>query len=253
MHPFLKDTDGFTLVEMAIVLAIIGIIAGLSLPLMTHYKDQERKQITLKHQEIVLTVLGIYAARHHQLPCPSDQLLGNNSGMARLSCNDKTQTKAFGFIPFRTLGIPESKTKDAYGHPMYYAVNPSLTDKDSYCISQSTDYTFKSLTVFDETGQPVMDPQENVPLAVVIVSEGEAYKKPVSSQEVENVTPNLQFYAHPYSQNPNQPFRQFILWASRDMLIRYYGNSTCTKADLRLDTQPRPSRDIMNEPDPLFQ
>jgi prepilin-type N-terminal cleavage/methylation domain-containing protein len=254
---FLKDTYGFTLVEMAIVLAILGIIIGLSLPLLTHFKDQERKQITLKHQELVLTALGTYVARHHQLPCPADQdqdTLGTSSGMARLSCNDFTQSNAFGFIPFRTLGIPEAKTKDAFGHPMYYAVNPALTNKDSYCMNQTpTDDPLSTLTVVDESGQQVIDHQENVPLAVVLVSEGEAYKKPTSLEEIENVTPNLKFYSRPYSQNPDGPFRHFIIWANRDMLMSYYGHSTCTKSTLRPESQSMQPRDIMNEPDPLFQ
>jgi prepilin-type N-terminal cleavage/methylation domain-containing protein len=247
----LNDSDGFTLVELAIVLAIFGIIAGLSLPLMTHFKDLGRKQITFKHQEIVLTALGTYVARHHQLPCPSDVHI---AGMARLSCNDRTQTHAFGLIPFRTLGIPEDKTKDAYGHPMHYAVNPALTSKDSYCMNFTTSEGMEStLTVSDESGQPVIDHREKVPIAVVLISEGDAYKKPSSPQEIENMTPNLKFYSLPYSQNPSQFFRHFMSWASRDMLISYYGHSTCTKANLRPETQSQQARDIMNEPDPLFQ
>jgi hypothetical protein len=237
------------LAELAIVLAIIGIIAGLSLPLITHFKNQERKQVTLKHQEIILTALGTYVARHHQLPCPSDQ---KANGMARLSCNDRSQISAVGLIPFRTLGIAEDKTKDAYGHPMHYAVNPTLTGKDSYCIVIREDLT-NDLNVYDESGKPVIDHQEKVPMAVVLISEGDAYQRPSSQHEIENVTPSLKFYAHPYAQNPAQPFRHFVSWASRDMLISYYGHSTCAKANLRPEQSHQQACDIMNDPDPLFK
>lgn len=255
MPSFLKSTDGFTLAELALVLAIIGVIAGLSLPLLTHFKDQERKQTTLKRQEFVLTALGTYVARHHQLPCPTNpQTVGKQQGIARLSCNDRNQASSFGMIPFRTLGISEAVTKDAYGHPMYYAVNPTLTAKDSYCMDQSPDHDSPStLIVFDETGHAVIDQQEKVPIAVVLVSEGEAYHKPISRQEIENTTPTLRFYTSPYAQNTQHPFRHFVTWASRDMLIRYYGHSTCTKAPLKPEAQPQQAFDIMNEPDPLFQ
>jgi prepilin-type N-terminal cleavage/methylation domain-containing protein len=252
---FLKKEDGFTLAELALVLAIIGVIAGLSLPLLTHFKEQERKQITLKHQEIVLTALGTYVARHHQLPCPADPQRGRKQeGIARLSCNALNQTSSFGRIPFRTLAIPEGVTKDAYGHPMYYAVNPTLTTKDSYCKDQiyTRDHQ-PSLIVFDETGQPTIDQEENMPIAIVLFSEGEAYNRPTSLQEIENITPNLKFYTSPYAQNPEQPFRHFVTWASRDMLISYYGHSTCPKATLNPEAQPQQALDIMNEPDPLFQ
>jgi prepilin-type N-terminal cleavage/methylation domain-containing protein len=248
---FLKDASGFTLIELALVLAILGVIAGFSLPLLSHVKNLERKRVTLQHQELVLTALGAYVARHYQLPCPADPLLQN--GLSRLSCNDVRQNQSFGLVPFRTLGIPEQNAKDGFGHVMHYAVHPALTEKNAYCRDVCENGTQPPVfLVLDERGQSVVDLSEKVAIAALILSEGEAYKRPVSPQEIENMAPSLKFHSRPFAQNVQQPFRHSLTWASRDILITYYGQSSCVKSPLPVEQEQSHPRDLLSEPDPLF-
>lgn len=211
--------------EMAIVLSIMGVLIGFGLPALIAQKSQDRLSITRKNQDIVLHALGAYCQREIAIPCPSPT---PSEGLARLDCGHSNLSKCYGYIPYRSLGIPEHVTKDGFGHPMRYAIQPGLIGPKQFCVEKKGElHAPTQLALMDEKRQIVVSPQGHDLIAALLLSEGEAYQKPVSSEEKDNMSANLTFHIKALSTNPEKPFRHIIAWSSRDNLIGYYGQSSC--------------------------
>ena len=209
------------LLEVAIGLAILGVILGLSLPLMSHYQQSERLRVTQAHQEMILSALGAYGGHYEELPCPANPY--DDSGEAQAICPKSSE--CVGSVPYKTLGLPKSITLDGYGNPMIYAVEPQFTNKESICLK---DISTRLLTVLDAKQRSVLSNNEGPALAVVLLSQGRAFKDP-KGREVENLDKTPRFFDLPFSDNPDQPFRHILKWATRDVLLSYYGHSGCAK------------------------
>jgi len=108
----MKHLSGFTLIELAIILVIVGLLAGgLLLPLTTQLdiaKFQETNKILNQVRESLIN----YALLNNYLPCPAtDQETGSAISPP---CNIE------GFLPWANLGIGRY---DAWGQPIRYRVD----------------------------------------------------------------------------------------------------------------------------------
>ena len=57
-HNSIKSSSaGFSLLEMTIVLAIMGVLGGFALPFLTHQVEQARHKKTREHQKEVIEAL----------------------------------------------------------------------------------------------------------------------------------------------------------------------------------------------------
>lgn len=121
-------TGGFTLIEMAIVLVVVGLIitgafAALS-PILANTKVTETRATMSK----IEAALQVYAIRFSCLPCPAAdnsadgvaQFVGLASGCGT-SC-----TANFGAVPWQTLGMSRGDIGDAYNNRIRYHVTPAL-------------------------------------------------------------------------------------------------------------------------------
>lgn len=117
--------QGFTLVEIAIVLLIVTILLGYTVAMFP--RQQELKQYRAADQEmdhIIAAIIG-FAQINGRLPCPTipDQV-GAESGGGGTNCTDYG-----GFVPINTLGITgrvneDSLMLDPWGNPYrYYVTN----------------------------------------------------------------------------------------------------------------------------------
>ncbi|HBN21917.1 MAG TPA: hypothetical protein DD412_01605 [Holosporales bacterium] len=68
-----SKAQAFSLIEMSLVLAIMGTIAGLSLPMLLEYKSTQKRQHSTKNIDLVLSATGTFAATHQVLPCPASK------------------------------------------------------------------------------------------------------------------------------------------------------------------------------------
>lgn len=66
-----KNTAGFSLLEMAIVLAIVGLLIAGLLPSLTSQIEQQRRNETRKNLNDVLEALYGFAISNGRLPCPA--------------------------------------------------------------------------------------------------------------------------------------------------------------------------------------
>ena len=119
---FLKNNKGFTLVEMAIVLVILGfVLAALLLPLQAQ-RNQLFQTQTENTLEIAKKALLGYAQSKGRLPCPA---IAASNGMED-PLGGGTCTQQAGFLPAATLGITPVDANgfaiDGWNNRIHYAI-----------------------------------------------------------------------------------------------------------------------------------
>ena len=123
MNKFLiQRYDGFTLVEMAIVLVIFGFVLGaLFLPLQAQREQvfQAQTEATLENAKRAL--VG-FAQQQGRLPCPATAA----SNGAELPLGGGACTQQVGFLPAATLGVEPTDAQgfalDGWNNRIAYAV-----------------------------------------------------------------------------------------------------------------------------------
>lgn len=119
---------GFTMVEMAIVILITGMIVGSIFTFLTTQQNQKNLDETLRNQQKVAAALTIFAENYGRLPCPATQDIAANDngyGNARASCVIDAERN--GIVPFRTLGLDQRDIVDGYKHAMTYVVSQTAS------------------------------------------------------------------------------------------------------------------------------
>lgn len=124
MKPTLQS--GFTLIEMAIVLMIVGLLLGGILVPLNAQMDQRNNSDTQKSlSEIKEAIIG-YALVYGYLPCPADPTIVTGTagaGISRTTCTTVASTT--GVVPWNTLGVSET---DAWGNRYTYRVTWYFAD-----------------------------------------------------------------------------------------------------------------------------
>ncbi len=143
LFPHHRRPDGFTLIEMAIVLIIITLVVGTALvPLGAQIEQRQRAETQKTLDEIKEALIG-YTLSHDWLPCPSNQ---NSAGIpdgyavpnadtasstivCGIDTSDPSQPKIVtGYIPWATLGV---NNHDAWGNLIRYAVALKFADTNT--------------------------------------------------------------------------------------------------------------------------
>jgi len=219
---------GFSLLELAIVLVILGIIGGVSIPLVTTHMTRTALFKTRANQDYVLSAIAVYVGKHNRFPCPAEaHIVGAKFGMEPDRCR---MEDVKGIIPFKTLGISESYASDGFKRLMTYVVEPDLAKRDTTLGGEKGGF----ITVKNEAGFPVLPtPQkaEKNPnhVAVVLISHGEngvgAYigkgqtgkfiGHALSPHKRENCDENFVFIESSQSDD-------ILRWESRDQFLQHY-------------------------------
>lgn len=109
----LPRTSGFTLVEMAVVLTIVGLLLGaLLLPLSAQMQLRQLNETRQRLAQINDALIG-YVLLNGRLPCPSFEENPLNANYGIEDCSPVGFTpEDEGYLPWRTLGVPAT---DAWG------------------------------------------------------------------------------------------------------------------------------------------
>ena len=124
---------GFTLVELAVALAVIALLLGMMIvPLGTQF-DQQRIGDTQRQLNIVYEALLGFAVANGRLPCPATANVANTTANAGTEVTTvagtvTSCTLSEGVVPWTTLGINET---DAWGRRFTYRVTSTWADFDS--------------------------------------------------------------------------------------------------------------------------
>ena len=234
MKPTLQS--GFTLIEMAIVLMIVGLLLGGLLVPLSAQMDQRNNSDTQKAlSEIKEAIIG-FALANGRLPCPATA--GTATGItgagvekttgigSSLVCNN-----ASGVVPWVTLGLNET---DAWGNRYTYRITPDFADGvGSSTYGGCTPSPLPTLATFGLCSLGNLNVLSaaggtNIAASVpaVIVSHGkngagawtsQGTQNPASSNpdEADNSNSGNTFVSH----LPNPTFDDLVVWISPNILF----------------------------------
>lgn len=63
-----RDNSGFTMVELVVVMAIIAVLAGISISFYSKYIDQAKLTLSIGSLNSLRTALDVYAIEHQNYP-----------------------------------------------------------------------------------------------------------------------------------------------------------------------------------------
>jgi prepilin-type N-terminal cleavage/methylation domain-containing protein len=219
---------GFTLIEMAIVLVIIGLLlAGLMIPFTEQVRQKNRSETTELLRESKQALVGYTLANEH-LPCP------DKTGGATTGPNDRPND---GVEDFNALGVcitPQGNlpwatldlvAQDAWGTPLLYRVVAAYSDRPP----QPTTFglgTPSSIVICNEAA--CATPTLTSTAVAVIISRGAnrgicttTPSPPNCIDETENNDIDANFVSHPDTAtgSVSGEFDDQVIWLSRSVLL----------------------------------
>ncbi|NGZ84583.1 type II secretion system protein [Duganella aceris] len=158
MNPSRHRQSGFTLIEIAIVLLIVGlVIGGMIAPLGT-LLEQKRVTETRRTMEDAKEALLGFAMSRGYLPCPAISSSNGLEDRIGSTCRKRT-----GLLPWATLAVPRL---DGWNRVLGYTVTPAFSDSlVTFKLGSARDITVKTR---DSSGQLIQATGINdVPVAII--------------------------------------------------------------------------------------
>lgn len=128
---------GFTLIEIAVALAILALLVGGMLIPISARIEQQKIVDTQNSIDLVKEALIGFAVAHGYLPCPAISATNGQEDRTSGACN-----KRAGFVPWVTLGTPQL---DAWGHLFRYSVTPAFASSAApFSLTTNPDITIQT-------------------------------------------------------------------------------------------------------------
>ena len=210
-----KQHSGFTLVELAVVVFLVGLMASVGLAALNAQMTSASISATKKKQEIIKDALIAYLGTNKRLPCPaivkSDGTIDGNESRVTTNapafCTLTAGTGSFGILPYATLGLSKSTALDGQENFFSYAVSKQWTLTYSTAADvvggTSTNTAGNAFNVgitgtilvngrAASTGNPIIPISSSTtggPAAVFIISHGKNGLGAVTSKGTQNAPP----------------------------------------------------------------
>jgi len=214
-RPALHLQQGFSLVEMSIVLVILGVLlGGLIAPFSTQLDSSKRKGADAQLDDIHNALLG-FAANNGRLPCPATAA---SNGLAAPNAATLACTSYSGFVPAVTLGL--NGAVDANGLLLDPWLNPVR-----YTLTSANAGAFSNLLILGLTPdlqaceQAACTSVLTTTAVAVVFSPGDDGTTTTSPDQLENLDGDTLFVTRPYSEQTGAEFDDHIIWVSLNTLV----------------------------------
>ena len=177
--------SGYTLIELAVVMIIIGVLLAPLAAAYSSYMKKKAFEVTEDNISLVTTTIGSFRGMNGRYPCPASLTAdrddpeygreGDCTDVITIGIGECThgvcvkqsaRTLAgapirvrVGALPFRQLNISENTAYDGYGYRLTYVLTESLGDKDRFKMDEG------GIGVVDTKDPPVsvigVGPNEN--------------------------------------------------------------------------------------------
>lgn len=218
-RPYIADS-GFTLVELAVVLVIVSLLAGgLMMSVGAQMEQRDRSDTQQQLRDAHDALLG-YAVSHSAsdgrpyLPCPDT----DGDGIENRSAN--ACTSAEGSFPWSTLGVAP---QDAWGNRLRYHVQPAFARSD-IGLTLTTAASLRiceqaACTSTQATGLPAVILSHGRNGLGAINSGGTANPAATSADESENTDGDADFVSHPPIAAGANEFDDLVIGLSPNILF----------------------------------
>ncbi|WP_035587029.1 type II secretion system protein [Hippea jasoniae] len=198
---------GFTLIEVAIVLVILGLIIGLGIPMLRMLVKQNKlTQDRTLVKEAKEALIG-YAFAHGGFPAPV-----NKNG--------------YRTLPASKLGVP---SRDAEGQSIIYDVNDTLTDDATGGNLTTFCNNVKSAISSNQKPQIQYSDGTKKSVAFVVISRGSNYKLDDLNSNAAKWTNGTRIYDsddHPYSKDYDDIVVSYSLGELNNWCLQNIGESS---------------------------
>jgi prepilin-type N-terminal cleavage/methylation domain-containing protein len=124
---------GFSLVELAVVVAIVGLLMGGAIVTLSAQMEQRTFDETQRRLEAARDALLAFTITNGRLPCPAAPNTTGDESPAGGICSNWYN----GFLPARTIGFQPTDAQgyglDAYSNRIRYAVSNGVTAVGATC------------------------------------------------------------------------------------------------------------------------
>ena len=142
----LRQERGFTLIEMAIVLVIIGLLLGGLLVPLSNQVENEKRADTEETLAAIKEALTGFAMLNGRLPCPDTT--ANPDGTENSPCGTALNLTATGTLPWSTLNL--NAGEDGWYQDLGYTVIQAFTNTASFAANYTNTAGWTNvLTVYD--------------------------------------------------------------------------------------------------------
>jgi prepilin-type N-terminal cleavage/methylation domain-containing protein len=205
MHLKAHNQSGFTLIEMAIVLVIVGLLVSAFLTPLTAQRDL--KDYTTARSDLVLIQEALYgfAVVNGRLPCPDTTGDGVDDACGGSTSNTATTG---GNIPWVTLGLTGL---DPWNRRYQYRIHDAFNGTFSLTTSGTG---AGILRVCTDTACGTTD-ASNIPAIIYTMGKNGAIAPTAGTAEAENTDGDRDFVMQDFSPT----FDDVVVWVSPNILF----------------------------------
>jgi prepilin-type N-terminal cleavage/methylation domain-containing protein len=153
---------GFTLIEIAIVMVVIGLVLSGGLMAVAPVLETSKISDTNAKMDRIEQALILHVIRYGCLPCPADSSIASGaasvgqafgaayySSACTTACDASVDATAAaqGIVPWVNLGLSEADVTDGFGYRIDYAVAPLLAQSNTMVRTPPATYPVGVLAV----------------------------------------------------------------------------------------------------------
>lgn len=224
-----RHNSGFTLIEIAIVLVIVGLIAGTLLPLLGGQVNNQYRRTTITSLANVQQALIGFAISNGRLPCPDRDGDGQEDRTGANSCFTANFTN--DRLPSATLGVSAT---DPWGQTFRYRVSSNFADSiatDAACPPSATNPNISfglcsngDINISNGDGGFVAN---LIPAIVFSLGENFGITNGLSTEELENRNNDVNFVSRSFRnvQTTAGGFDDLVTWVPTTTLTIQMANA----------------------------